>query len=296
MPSPHSSLPNTTFQELISSVSLPRLDAEILASFVLKLTRPYLLTHPETKVSRAKQIKYQQLAKKRQADQPLAYLIKQREFYGLDFKVSPAVLIPRPETELLVEQALLAIKQSSKKKIAIDIGTGSGAIIISLAKQVKQLFPHLYPQISFWASDISLAALTIAKCNAKHHRLTKKISFNRGDLLAPLKDKLKKYPANDLIITANLPYLTPTQIKTSPTIQAEPYLALNGDRDGLKYYRQLFKQLRAYKLSNKLTLLAEIDPSQKKTSYQLASLYFPGAKISVTPDLAGRARLLTIIT
>ncbi|HBA36910.1 TPA: hypothetical protein DCZ15_03485 [Candidatus Falkowbacteria bacterium] len=312
--------PNSAHQSLdltriLHSSALPRPETEILLAFLSGQSREFLLTHPETAFSRSLYKKFRALEKKRLAAWPIAYLVGNKEFYNLNFRVDPAVLVPRPETEMIVDEILADVALTEKQKkpsgtrpgrkrlIIVDIGTGSGAIIIAAAQELKRLFPAVYKTSVFGATDISPTALKIAAQNARRHRLADKIKFYRGDLLAPFRPTLKKYLADNdkndsagrLLISANLPYLTPAQIKNSPSIRREPRLALNGGRDGLRSYEKLFRQLNAYDLSKiAYTVLCEIDPGQTKKIRALAKKYFPAAEQELKKDLAQKNRLLVI--
>ena len=278
------------------------LDAEILLAAVLKKPREFLFTHPERILSAGQNKKYEIFIKKRRAGMPVAYLIGHKSFYGLDFLVSKNVLVPRPETEMMVNEILnFKFQISNAKTIFIDIGTGSGCIIVSIVKSLQnKQFP--ISNFQFLATDISSAALLIARKNAKLHKAEKHIKFLRGDLLLPVlsdknfQSKIKNQKP-EIIITANLPYLTPAQIKNSPSIKYEPKLALTAGSDGLKYYRQLFKQIKkitSYGL--RVTSLCEIDPGQTKKIKQLAKNELPKHKLEIKKDLAGYDRLLMIKT
>jgi release factor glutamine methyltransferase len=170
------------------------------------------------------------------------------------------------------------------------LGTGSGAIIITLAVELKKQTPELFKKTNFLAVDISRLAVKIAKQNAKIQQLDKKVEFFIGDLLKPLVKKIKN---KNLIIAANLPYLTAKQIRQAPTIQKEPHQALNGGADGLKYYRELFKQLKTVKY-RAIALFCEISPEQKIKIKILAKKYFPGQKIIILKDWRKKDRLLII--
>jgi len=270
-----------TFLQLLKISSLPPKETEILAVFLLHKNREVLLTHPETKISSPLLKKFKKLEKRRLLGWSIATLVGQKEFYGLSFRVDKNVLVPRPETEMIVDEIL---KETENECLIIDLGTGSGAIIIALVKNLK------IAKTKFLAVDISLRALKIAKQNAKLHKLDKKIKFFQGNLLTPI---LKLLPNKKLIIAANLPYLTKAQINNSPSIKWEPKLALDGGRDGLKYYQALFKQLNSVKYKA-LELLIEIDPSQTVKIKTLAKKYFPPKCLEIKKDLAGRNRLLII--
>ncbi len=270
-----------TFLQILQKSSLPQKEVEILLSFLLKKSREYLLTHPETEISKNVYKEFKKLEKKRLANWSIAVLIGQKEFYGLDFKVNKHVLVPRPETEMIIDEiAQLMVKEP----LIIDLGTGSGAIITSLAKNIK------LNGAKFMAVDISASALKIAKENAKFNGVNKKIKFYKGNLLLPI---LKSLTGQNLIIAANLPYLTKEQITNSPSIKREPRLALDGGKDGLKYYQTLFKQLKKVNYKS-LYLFLEIDPGQTKKIKQLATPFFPGSSLEIKKDLAGLNRFVII--
>ena len=278
-----------TISQVIKTSSLLRLETEILLSFLLKKPREFIITHPETKITPIIIKKFKNAEKKRFQNYPLAYLTGTKEFYGLDFKVTPSVLVPRPETEMIIEE-ITKIAKTKIKPIIIDLGTGSGAIIITLAKELKRLAIDCYNKSEFKAVDISVAALNVAKANAKIHQENKKIKFFRGDLLTPITKQLKN---RELIIAANLPYLTLKQIKQSPSISREPRLALDGGKDGLEYYNILFKQLTAIPFSA-ATIICEIDPSQSQKINLLFKKHYPSGQIKIQNDLSKRNRFAII--
>ncbi len=280
-------------RDIYKTSSLPPLEIEMLLAHLLKKSREFLLTHPELKIGQAALNNFKKLEAKRLLNWPIAYLTGVKEFYGFDFMVSPAVLTPRPETEKIVEDMVNIAKASPLRPLIIDIGTGSGAIIISVAKELKKLAPGAYRRAEFLAADISEKALKVAAQNANKHRLNDKISFHKGDLLAPLKLDKRDLKDYELIMAANLPYLTKAQIKKSPSISREPLLALDGGPDGLKYYRRLFKQLAALKNVGNIRLICEIDDSQAKKIKELSEQYFPAAKEKIIYDLSGQKRFLS---
>jgi len=291
------------FSQIIKESSLPRLETEILISFLLRKNREFLMTHPETIISPEIYKKFKTLEAKRLKDWPIAYLIGHKEFYGLDFKVTPVVLIPRPETEIIVDEIVETIKDEvnhtnrfNSVLHIVDLGTGSGAIITAVSSEIKRIFPAQFKNIKLSAVDISASALNIAKQNAKIHKLDSKINFYRGNLLAPLKLGGKRLAGQSLLIAANLPYLTPTQIKKSPSIRREPRLALNGGSNGLKYYRELFLALADLSKEQNFSfkVLCEIDPSQSQKIRFLAAKILPKAKVEIKQDLAKLQRLAVI--
>lgn len=261
----------------------PVLDTEVLLSSVLRKDKTYLLANPASGLTKTQNNRLQKLVQKRKSRWPVAYLTGRKEFFGLDFKVTPDVLIPRPETETLIERALQLTTDDLLTGI-IDIGTGSGNIIISLAKTLKT------KSIKFFAIDFSPKALTIARQNANRHKVAGKIKFLRGNLLQPfLPPTTYKLPAKTIIL-ANLPYLTPKQYAANPDLRHEPREALIAGRDGLKYFRKLFAQLAAAK-SKKTTVFLEHDQSQKTKLRKLIRIYFPDAKVLFHKDLTGRYRI-----
>ncbi len=282
----------------LSVAANPHLEAEILLSKIIGQPREFALTHPNKKLTPSQSRRLTSLVNRRAKGEPIAYLIGEKEFYGLNFKVNKNVLVPRPETELIVDEALNLILKNKKTNspfTIIDVGTGSGCIIIALAKKLAH--QNLVKNFSFFASDISPAAIKVAQINARRHQLIRQIKFSVGDLIKPFAQILAKLkPDSNLIILANLPYLTPAQIKTSGSIQTEPRLALDGGQDGLKYYRQLFTQIKKFKLSTnfKVKIIAEIDPGQKKNIKNLTLNTWPDTKPKFRKDLAGFTRIVII--
>ena len=268
---------------------LDRLDLELLIASVIKKPREFVLSYPEHKLTKNQELKTKNLTARRAKKEPLAYILGQKEFYGLNFKVDKNTLIPRPETELLVEK-VLAIK--SKNKTIIDIGTGSGNIIVALAKNIKE-------KNNFYGIDISAKALEVAKQNAKLNKVDKKIKFIKGDLLRPILDKKLEISNSEFVILANLPYLSEKIYNsTMPDVKNyEPKSALLSGKDGLDHYKELFKQIKD--LQNRcsmfhVTCYVEISPEQKKIITLLVKASFPKAKITFSKDLAGRWRVCEI--
>jgi release factor glutamine methyltransferase len=270
--------------QMSKKTKLNILDIELILAYVLKKSREFIIAHPEHKLTKSQIAKSKLLIKKRLKGVPIAYLTGHKEFYGLDFKVNKNVLIPRPETELMIEEASNLITRNPQPITLVDIGTGSGCIIITLASLIKNC--------KLLAIDISEKALVVTKQNAKLNNVYKKIKFLKGDLLKPIINSKFVIHNSKLIITANLPYLTPTQIKNSPTIKYEPKLALTAGLDGLKYYRQLFKQIKT--LPNVKYVLCEIDPSQTLKIKKLIKRELPKANCQIKKDLSGLNRLVVI--
>lgn len=292
-----------SFSEVIAQSSLPRLETELLLSYLIKKDRVFIITHPEKTLNNKQILRYKELEKKRLKNWPIAYLIGTKSFFSLDFKVTSAVLVPRPETEIMLEAILNEAKKLNDNKIKkikinfFDIGTGSGAIIISLAAALKEKTSKIYKDSSFFAADISNKALLVARENAQKHRLKQKIDFRKSDLLFFFKKELAKAGAKKepIIIAANLPYLNPEEMKEK-SISREPKIALLSGENGLKHYQKLFIFLSKDEYATKITfsLYCEINPGQTKAIKTLARQYFPNAKISLIQDLSKRNRFCNI--
>ncbi len=255
----------------------PIFEAELLLRHSLKISRAQLYLELESEPGQEKEPAFWHLIQRRITGEPAAYIIGHREFYGLDFEVDHNVLIPRPESELLVEKAL-ELAQSHPLSTIAEIGTGCGAIAISLAVNL--------PQAKIYATDISPAALKVALTNCQKHGVAHRISLLAGDLLDPLPEPV------DLIV-ANLPYVKEAELNRVNTLHFEPALALNGGPDGLEHIRRLSTQLRG-KLSPGGSLLLEIGQGQGKTVTSLLHNLFPSAAIELIPDLAGIGRVVSL--
>lgn len=261
--------------------AFPALESELLLALALGQERAQIIAHNEDKLKSRQEKKYLSLLKQRLDGLPYAYLKGEKDFYDLNFKVNKQVLIPRPETELMVEEIIKETREKTKNLAIIDLGTGSGAIIISLAKNLG------HKKIGFFASDICARALEVAKENAKHYKLDKKIKFSQASLLKPHFDKIKNY--NKLIIAANLPYLDKKEIEASPSIKFEPRKALDGGQKGLELYLKLIKE--ASQIKNKaLSLYLEIIPRQKKILEKALGPYFK--EITTLKDYTQKDRLI----
>ncbi len=279
------------------------LDVEVILAFVLRKDKIFIFTHPENKPTYDQIKKFYALLRRRIKGEPVAYLIGHKKFYGLDFLVNKNVLIPRPETELLVEKTLEIIKNNPAKKYTlIDLGTGSGCIPIAILKNIQKYKNDL--GLLIYAVDISNQALKVAKKNSKLHKVEKKIKFLKGDLLRPIIKNIKYIRPSpttnneELLITANLPYLPDKKITARPEeigLKFEPKTALFAGKDGLKAYQQLFAQLK--KIPNyKKTILCEIGFQQKNGLLKIIRRNFSTrqTKLSFYPDLAGHTRLAMI--
>lgn len=260
------------------------LEAELLLADTLETDRTGLLAGLSDLLSEERQRHLDSLLSRRMQREPLAYLRGKREFYGLDFHVGPGVLIPRPETETLVEEALAlaALRESEQGTIIADVGTGSGIIAVSLAV-------HL-PRSKLYATDISNTALSTAQGNARRHGVDARIAFLGGDLMEPLPERVD-------IVAANLPYLSTGAIQDlEPEIALyEPREALDGGPGGLDLVRRLLAQAPGH-LRTGGALLLELDPWQMDAASRAALQAMPGAAVRCVRDLAGDERVLVVET
>ena len=257
----------------------PALDAEVLLRTVLCRSRSALVAHPDAPLAPQQWQRLAGLLERRAAGEPVAYLTGTKEFMGLEFGVGPAVLIPRPDTECLVERALALLPDDGRRRIVADVGTGSGAIGISLA--VRR------PTLRVYALDNDPRVTSLAAANARRQGVAERVTVRCGDLLAPL-------PEAAAVIVANLPYIRSgaLPILAVSVRDYEPRTALDGGPDGLAVYRRLLAQLAAKPelLRHPGHVLCECDPSQVDTLSALVRAALPGAVIEVVCDLAGRPR------
>jgi len=251
------------------------LECDLLLRHTLKLSRVELYLDLNNELNPEQEETFWHLIRHRLNGEPTAYITGHCEFYGIDFYVDSSVLIPRPESELLVEKALTLAQNDTIATIA-EIGTGCGAIAISLALNL--------PKVKIYATDMSTPALKVALFNCQKHGLVNRICLLQGDMLDPLPK-----PVN--LIVANLPYVKEAEIDTG---NFEPLLALNGGSDGLDKIRQLCHQL-SDKLYPEGYLLLEIGQGQGKAVTTFLRSLFPPAKIEVTPDLSGIDRVVSLI-
>ncbi len=249
----------------------------VLLSHVLNETKTWLVANSDTHLSSSQILKLDYLLDQLIAGMPLAYLIGHWSFFGLDFVVNPSVLIPRPETELLVEKALAWLSQNLSRRSLAEIGIGSGCISISLSKNFSDL--------QIYATDISLPALRVAQQNIINYSLNK-IFLVQSNLLDCFQRKFD-------IICANLPYIPTSTLKSLPVSQYEPTQALDGGEDGLFFIKK-FLNAAPYYLSDRGLLLMEIENSQKEVVLEIAHFIFPNAAIQIFEDLAHFPRLLMV--
>jgi release factor glutamine methyltransferase len=258
----------------------PSLDIQVLLAEITGKNRAWLLAHPETELTPDQQNALNVSVSRLQAGEPLPYVLGYWEFYGLNFTITADTLIPRPETELLVEQALAWLDLHPDKHRAADVGTGSGCIAVSLAVHKQDL--------EVTASDISLQALKIARENAQKHNVSERISFIQADLWP------ESLQTCDLIC-ANLPYIPTGMLSQLDVFGKEPITALDGGPDGLTAIRRLLPYTAQW-LATESLLLLEIEASTGKAAMDLALEYFSETQINLLSDLAGLDRLIRIET
>ncbi len=263
-----------------------RLDAQVLLSHVLHIERSYLYTYPEQVLTSQQNQLFQDLLERRSLGEPVAYLVGHKEFYGLDFLVDKRVLIPRPETELLVDAALDICRKmldTGYMPVIADIGTGSGAIPITLAVLEPRL-PYVY------ACDLSFDALDVASANCHRHHVEDRVILLQGDLLEPLPEPVD-------IVTANLPYIGTEELEEIPIdVKAyEPHLALFSGPLGLDLILRFFQAIQqSQKLKAGATLLLEIGYRQTDALTSILRSTLPRATWLFKKDLAGWNRVLQV--
>ncbi|MFA6537622.1 MAG: peptide chain release factor N(5)-glutamine methyltransferase [Patescibacteria group bacterium] len=271
-------------QQLLKTkkISSPQIDSELILRFVLKKSKEYLFTYPEKKLTTKQEKTFFSLIKKRSTNFPVAYLLQKKEFFGHRFFVNANVLVPRPETELLVEASKKILTENKKIQTIAEIGTGSGCLIISLFLEMKN------KKRQWLAVDKSASALCVAKKNSR--QLNAKIKFIQGDLLKPLKNK-----KIDLLV-ANLPYLDKNiakKFKTSAqkSLLFEPKIALYAPNHGLALFEKLFHQI------SQLThqpqhLLLEIGHDQAEPLQKITKKILPNYRTKTHLDWHGFDRIL----
>jgi len=256
-----------------------RLEAEVLLRHVLGISRAQLFTQLGVQLTPDQSKHLSQLVERRLTGEPLSYITGRREFYGLDFEVGPGVLVPRQETELLVELALEVCSKSTKSVDIADVGTGCGAIAIAIAYNLPQTTVH--------ATDISREALAIADANRHAHRVLDRVHLYQGDLLAPLQHPV------DLIVS-NPPYIRTGDIASlAPEVRQEPGIALDGGPDGLQVTTRLLREAPE-RLRSGGTILVETAPEHEEPLTQAVQQAMPGVHLSFASDLMGNPRVAVL--
>lgn len=271
-----------------AEIADPSVEAEVLLGHVLGMSKTRLHIEPERSLTSAETERLRYLVQRRLDREPAAYILGHCEFYGIDLYVDSHTLIPRPETELLVEEAVEVAQRISRQgeRITVaDIGTGCGAVAISLALAL--------PQAKIYATDISPSALQVAEVNCRRHGVNARVVLLHGNLLEPLPQDL------DMIV-ANLPYVKDCEFADlSPEIREhEPTIALAGGRDGMDKIREMLQQMRAKGSAHlgegPACLLLEIGQGQGELLTSIVHDYFPQASIELMSDLGGIARVARV--
>lgn len=268
-------------------ITSANLDAEILLAHVLKTSREVVIAHPEKQLTKQQIKKFQLLILRRGRYEPIAYLVGYKFFYGLKIKVSPQVLIPRFETEQLVDLVRLYLEENNfnhQITTILDIGTGSGAISLALKKYL--------PTYKIYGLELSDEAIKLAKNNSKNLHL--KIIFKKSDLLSNFTSNLK-----NAIIVANLPYLDKKQLKDLPPeikkgLYYEPATALFAGQHGLACYQKLFNQISSYQ-NYPQSIFIEINNIFWQDFFALSKKYFPQQKINLIKDIFKQPRFIKIV-
>lgn len=278
------SLLSAITDRLASISDTPNLDASVLIAHIINKPRTWVMAHPELTLTVEQQDQMNESLTRLELGESFPYVLGHWEFFGMELNITPDVLIPRPETELLVEKAIAWLQESNVRRTVADIGTGSGAIAVSIAVNV--------PDAHILATDISHVALEVARDNARKHKVQTRIDFVQCDILPPHPDPLSTEQHFDLIC-ANLPYIPTETLHALPIYGREPTIALDGGGDGLDLFRKLMKIAPEWLAPNSLILL-EIEATRGIQALNLACDMFSQAEIHLHQDLTGRDRLLEI--
>lgn len=265
-------------QVLAEVADQPSLEAQAILGEVLGQPRAWIFAHSETDLSTEQVERLNHCLQRRRNGEPLPYVLGHWEFYGLNFFVSPAVLIPRPETELLVDQARVWANSHPAARFAVDVGTGSGCIAAALASWC--------PQLVITAIDRSAHALALAGQNLQRLGQSQRVSLLQSDLISCVRGPID-------LICANLPYIPTETLGDLPVARHEPVLALDGGPDGLRLIERLCAQAVS-RVAPVSRILLEIEFSQGGSAPALVRRYFPTAKIQTLQDLSGLPRLVIV--
>ena len=256
-----------------------RLDARVLLEHSLDQSTVWIYQHPETPLPTEANARFDSLIRRRLMGMPIAYLLGSREFYGRVFQVDARVLVPRPETEVLLE-AVLEYAQETRVATVVDVGTGSGILAITLALEI--------PACRVWAVDRSADALAVAGLNVDRHGVADRVDLLLGDLLTPVS-----FSAD--VIVANLPYVPTAEVdQLQREVRQEPRGALDGGSDGLDLYRRLLTEVPRV-LSPRGALFFEIGDQQGAAARLIVQAVLPGHRVRVLRDLADRDRVISAI-
>ncbi len=267
-----------TIRAQLREIEQPHQIALSLMAHVVQRPKTWLLAHPEVYLSKAQADLLESLLKRLEAGEPLPFLLGKQEFFGLDFEVTPSVLIPRPETEMLVEAALEWLQAHPSSRKGMDVGTGSGCIAVSLVNRC--------PDLQLLATDISADALEVAARNAKNHNVSDRVSFVLCDMLPEIVQSVD-------LVCANLPYIPTEKLVEVNSLPWEPSLALDGGKSGLELIEKLLRDVQPY-LNHPSLVLVETEASLGKQTLILAKRHFPEAEVSLLKDLFERDRMVRI--
>jgi release factor glutamine methyltransferase len=258
------------------------LDAQVLLGRLINRPRTWVAAHGDFDLSPEQIDTLDKMVTRLVNGEPLPYVLGQWEFFGLEFLITPDVLIPRPETELLVEKAIAWLKAHPSKRRAIDVGTGSSCIAVALAVNI--------PDLIVTATDLSSATLKVARQNGERFRVADRIHYIECDLLPG-----NLQPSTFNLIVSNPPYIPTSTLKGLPVYGKEPSLALDGGADGMQIIRRLLA-LAPGALDREALILFEIEATLGRAALQLSGKSFPSAKITLEKDLSGLDRLIAIET
>jgi release factor glutamine methyltransferase len=258
-------------------VGSPRMNAELLAMFVLGCDRAYLYAHGDRALTKDEMARYDDALGERARGLPAQYITGHQEFWGMDLLVSPAVLIPRPETEHVIETVLELARERPAQRV-VDVGTGSGCIALALAEE--------FPRVEIHATELSAEALEIARANAARHQLGQRIQFHQTDLLAGMEEAAFDY------VVSNPPYIGEWEADSveAQVRRFEPHLALFAGPSGLEVFARLIPQARKV-LQPGGWLVMEMGHSSRD---QVCELLKDWEEIRVTNDLQGIARVVAV--
>lgn len=278
-------------------------ETAIITSAVIEKTKEYVLAHPECELARAHEDRITSLVQQRSGGIPLAYLLERKEFYGNDFFVTPSVLVPRPETELLVEHAIRQIRSAlalGQSVYVLDIGTGSGCIAISIAIELRD-GGLKGERLHIEGIDISTSALRVAANNARSHGVEDMVTLRRSDLLGnpDVLTSIRASNADIIFLLANLPYVPSSYLEKESDAMTlglafEPRVALDGGEDGLDAYRKLILSIPELKQRTgvkEIECLLEISDDQSQPMRRIFDSSADETQVRFLTDLAGMKRI-----
>lgn len=268
-------------QKMIGPISeSPRLDAQVLLAKIMKNSRTWLVAHPKSRLGAQEDVQYRRLVARRAHGEPLPYILGTWEFFGRRFQINPSVLIPRAETEHLVEEALGLLRNNRSVQKVLEVGTGSGCIAVSLLLEMRSL--------GVVATDISLQALRTAAQNIVNHAIGDRIDLVQTDLFSGIRGQFD-------LVCANLPYIPRKVLNNLQVGRWEPRLALDGGEDGFIYLRRFIAEV-AKVLAPGGSVVLEIGEGQDEEVRSMIHLGFPRAPVRISKDLAGHNRVVVFET